>query len=161
MKRCARPSKPSIKSAIWRRFWLDKGVENARDKAVIARLKNADADGLDHTDYKTPTFDGLSPEGLAEAELTFTQTLLDVRAALAGRTCCSIAMVREDNIALPQRAPDPARVLAAVADAADAGHALEQFSPPYENYQKLKAALAFFAAKRPAVVATRSQPAGC
>ena len=28
-------------------LWLDKGVENARAKAVIARIKNADADGLD------------------------------------------------------------------------------------------------------------------
>ena len=34
-------------------LWLDKGVENARAKAAIARLKNADADGLDHRDYKT------------------------------------------------------------------------------------------------------------
>ena len=33
-------------------------------------------------------------------------------------------------------------VLAAVAEGTDAGQALDQFSPPYENYQKLKAALA-------------------
>ena len=29
-------------------LWLDKGMENARAKAAIARLRNADADGLDH-----------------------------------------------------------------------------------------------------------------
>ena len=51
-------------------------------------------------------------------------------------------LVSEDNIALPQRAPDPAVVLAAVAEGNDAGQALDQFSPPYENYQKLKVALA-------------------
>src|SRR4029079_17437888 len=32
--------------------------------------------------------------------------------------------------------------LAAVVEGNDAGQALEQFSPPYENYHKLKAALA-------------------
>ena len=122
-------------------LWLDKGVENARSKAVIARLKNADADGLDHTDYKTPAFAGLSPDALAEAELNLTQTMLTYAKHLqAGRMPSHL--VREDNIALPQRAPDPAVVLAAVVDGNDAGQALEQFSPPYENYQKLKAALA-------------------
>jgi murein L,D-transpeptidase YcbB/YkuD len=122
-------------------LWLDKGVENARSESVIARLKNADADGLDHSDYKTPTFAGLSPDALAEAELSLTQTMLTfARHLQAGRM--SHRMVREDNIALPQRAPDPAVVLAAVVEGNDAGQALDQFSPPYENYQKLKAALA-------------------
>ena len=122
-------------------LWLDKGVENARSKAVIVRLKNADADGLEHADYKTPAFDGLSPDALAEAELTLTQTVLTyARHVQAGRA--PHRLVREDNIALPQRAPDPAKVLAAVTEAADAGQALDQFSPPHEHYQKLKAALA-------------------
>ena len=30
--------------------WLDKGIENARAEAVIARMKNADADGLEPGD---------------------------------------------------------------------------------------------------------------
>ena len=128
-------------------LWLDKDMENGRSKAVIARLKNADADGLDHADYKTPTFDGLSPEGLAEAELSLTQTvLIYARHLQAGRV--PHCQVREDNIALPQRAPDPAVVLAAVAEGEDAGQALEQFSPPYENYHKLKAALAQLRGRR-------------
>src|SRR5262252_302051 len=121
-------------------LWLDKGVENARSEAVIARLKNADADGLDHADDKTPTFGGLSPDALAEAELSLTQTVLTyARHLQAGRV--PHRQVREDNIALPQRAPDPAVVLAAVVEGDDASQALDQFSPPYENYRKLKAAL--------------------
>jgi murein L,D-transpeptidase YcbB/YkuD len=121
-------------------LWLDKGVENARSKAVIARLKNADADGLDHADYTTPNFSGLSPDALAEAELSLAQSVLTyARHLQAGRM--PHRQVREDNIALPQRAPDAAVVLAAVAEGDDAGQALDQFSPPYENYQKLKAAL--------------------
>src|SRR5262249_9073429 len=57
-------------------LWLDRGVENARAKAVIARLKEADADGLDVSDYRTPDFAGLGPDALAEADLKLTQTVL-------------------------------------------------------------------------------------
>ena len=122
-------------------LWLDKGIENARGKAVIARLKNADADGLDPADYKTPTFAGLAPDALAEAELTLTQTVLTyARHAQAGRF--PHRLVREDNIGLPQAPPNPAQVLASVAEAGDAGKALDQFSPQNEPYQNLKAALA-------------------
>jgi murein L,D-transpeptidase YcbB/YkuD len=125
----------------WTPLWLEKGVENARGKAVIARLKNADADGLDANDYRTPTFAGLAPDALAEAELTLTQSVLTyARHVQAGRA--PHRLVRQDNIGLPQRAPDPAEVLASVAGVADAGAALDRFSPPHEPYQKLKAALA-------------------
>src|SRR5512138_1704862 len=48
-------------------IWLDKGIENARAKAVIARLQGADADGLDVNDYKTPSFAGLAADAQAEA----------------------------------------------------------------------------------------------
>jgi L,D-transpeptidase YcbB len=122
-------------------LWLDKGVENARGRAVIARLKNADADGLDPGDYKTPTFAGLAPDALAEADLTLTQTVLTyARHVQAGRF--PYRLVRDNNIGLPQAPPDPAEVLASVAEAADAGKALNAFSPQNEPYQKLKAALA-------------------
>ena len=47
-----------------------------------------------------------------------------------------------ENIELPQKLPAPAHVLAAVADAADAGKALDAFSPPQEPYRRLKAKLA-------------------
>src|SRR6478609_4809741 len=41
-------------------LWLEKGVETARSKAVVARLKGAEADGLEVNDYKTPNFSGMS-----------------------------------------------------------------------------------------------------
>ena len=122
-------------------LWLDKGMENARAKAVIARLKNADADGLDPADYRTPAFAGLAPDALAEAELALTRSVLTyARHVQAGRF--PYRLVRDSNIGLPQAAPDPAQVLASVAEAADAGKALDEFSPQNEPYQKLKAALA-------------------
>ena len=122
-------------------LWLDKGVENARARAVIVRLKNADADGLEPDDYKTPSFAGLAADALAEAELTLTQSVLTyTRHVQAGRA--PYRTVRQDNIWVPQAAPDPALVLQTIAEAADAGSALDQFTPPHEAYRKLKAALA-------------------
>jgi L,D-transpeptidase YcbB len=122
-------------------LWLEKGMANARGKAVIARLKLADADGLDHRDYPTPTFASHAPDALAGAELMLTRAVITyARHVQAGRM--PHRMVREDNIGLPQRVPDPAAVLAAAAEATDAGKALDQYSPPHEGYHKLKAALA-------------------
>src|SRR5215831_15459939 len=121
-------------------LWLDKGVQNARAQAVIARLKNADADGLDVNDYKTPTFAGLSPDALAEAELKLTQAVLTyARHLQSGRFPYTRV---SNNIELPQEPPDPAAILAKIANAANAGTALDDFSPPHEGYKKLKAMLA-------------------
>ena len=129
-------------------LWLDKGAENARAQAVIARLKNAAADGLDVNDYKTPTFAGLSADALAEAELKLTQTLLTyARHLQSGRFPYTRV---SNNIELPQDPPDPAQVLAKIAEAADASAALDGFSPPHEGYKKLRAMLAQMRAKAPA-----------
>src|SRR5271166_4802103 len=122
-------------------IWLDKGIVNARAKAVIARLKAADADGLDVSDYRTPKFEGLAPDALAEADLKLTQTVLTfARHLQAGRFPYN--RVSRNNIQLPQTPPDPAAVLASMVNAEDAGTALDAYAPPHEAYQKLKAKLA-------------------
>src|SRR5215813_253743 len=121
-------------------LWLDKGVQNARAQAVIARLKGADADGLDVNDYKTPTFAGLSADALAEAEFKLTHAVLTyARHVQSGRFPYTRV---SNNIELPQEPPDPANILAKIANAANAGTALDDFSPPHEGYKKLKAMLA-------------------
>ena len=121
-------------------LWLEKGVENARSKAVVARLKGAEADGLEVNDYKTPNFAGMSPDALAEADLKLTQTVLTyARHVQAGRFPYTRV---SNNMELIQAPPDAAEVLAKVADAADAGKALDDFSPPHEAYKRLKAMLA-------------------
>ena len=121
-------------------LWLDKGIANARAEAVIARMKNADADGLEPADYKAPSFAGLAPDALAEAELRLTRAVLTyARHVQAGRFPYTRV---SKNIELPQAAPEPADVLSSVADAADAGKALDVYSPQNEHYRKLKAALA-------------------
>ena len=121
-------------------LWLDKGIANARAEAVIARMKNADADGLEPADYKAPSFAGLAPDALAEAELRLTRAVLTyARHVQAGRFPYTRV---SKNIELPQAAPEPADVLSSVADAADAGKALDVYSPQNQHYRKLKAALA-------------------
>ena len=121
-------------------LWLDKGVENARAVSAIARMKSADADGLDPTDYKPPHFAGLGPDALAEAELKLTQTvLIYARHLQAGRFPYTRV---SHNIELPQALPEPAVILSSIADATDAGQALDAFSPQQEPYRKLKAMLA-------------------
>ncbi len=121
-------------------LWLDRGVPNARAKAVIERLSKADADGLDLKDYKTPSFDASSPEALAEAELKFTATVLTfARHLQAGRFLQN--RVGKD-IEMPQQPPEQADVLSKVVNAADASAALDEFAPPHEGYRKLKAKLA-------------------
>jgi murein L,D-transpeptidase YcbB/YkuD len=121
-------------------LWLDKGVENARATSAIARMKRADTDGLEPGDYKQPNFAGLGPDALAEADFKLTQTVLTfARHLQAGRFPYTRV---SRNIELPQALPEPAVILTSVANAADAGQALDAFSPQQEPYRKLKAMLA-------------------
>jgi murein L,D-transpeptidase YcbB/YkuD len=121
-------------------LWLDQGVANARATSAIARLKNADADGLEVGDYKMPNFAGLGSDALAEADLKLTQTVLTyARHVQAGRFPYTRV---SRNIELPQAAPEPADVLNAMAATQDADKALDAFSPRHEEYKKLKAMLA-------------------
>src|SRR5258708_35795124 len=77
---------------------------------------------------------------MAEAELKFTETLLTyARHVQAGRF--SYTNVSK-NIELPQQPPDTAEVLTKLADAKDAGKALDDYSPQHKGYQGLRAKLA-------------------
>ncbi len=121
-------------------LWIEKGAETARTAAAIARLKDADADGLDPNDYRTPSFAGLGPDALAEAELKMTRAVLTfARHLQAGRFHYTRV---SRNIELPQAAPEASDVLSSVANAADAGKALDLYSPQHEAYRRLKAKLA-------------------
>src|SRR5262249_52799459 len=117
-------------------LWLDRGVENARATATIAHLNAAEAEGLDPKDYKAPSFAGLAPDALAEAELKLTAAALPyARHLQAGRF--PYTRVAANNIELPQAPPDVAEVLTKLAATTDAGKALASYSPPQVEYQKL------------------------
>jgi murein L,D-transpeptidase YcbB/YkuD len=122
-------------------LWIENGAVNARAKGAIARLKQADADGLDPSDYRTPDFAAASsPEALADAELRLTMAVLTyARHAQIGRVHYSRVSA---DIVYNMVPPEPAEVLAKMASAKDAGEALESYNPPHEAYRLLREKLA-------------------
>ncbi|MGY4318394.1 outer membrane biosynthesis protein TonB [Bradyrhizobium sp. JR3.5] len=88
-------------------------------KGVIARLKDAAADGLDAADYPVPDFTAATtPDTLADAELKLAASMLDyARQAQSGRMHWSQVSA---DILYPEHPIDPAEVFANVTSAKDA-----------------------------------------
>ena len=121
--------------------WTQSGALTASAKGVIARLKDAAADGLNAADYPVPDFAAAtSPDALADAELKLTASMLDyARQAQSGRMHWSQVSA---DILYPDHPTDPAEVLANVTTAKDASAALEGYNPPHKLYRELKKKLA-------------------
>jgi len=120
--------------------WTASGSLTSSAKGVIARLKDASAEGLNAADYPVPNFTATSPEALAEAELKLTSSMLDyARQAQSGRMHWSQL---SSDVLYPEHPTDPAEVLANVTGAKDASAALESYNPPHKLYKQLKAKLA-------------------
>ncbi|MCD0422583.1 L,D-transpeptidase family protein [Rubrivivax sp. JA1024] len=121
--------------------WTSAGALTAPAKGVIARLKDAAADGLDPHDYPVPNFTAAtSPETLAEAELRLTESMMDyARQAQSGRMHWSQV---SGDIQYPEHPIDPSQVLAKVTTATDASAALDSYNPPHKLYRELKKKLA-------------------
>src|SRR6266702_2213970 len=122
-------------------LWTQGGGLTASAKAVIAHLKNADADGLDAADYPVPDFAAATtPDALAEADLKLTASMLDYsRQAQSGRMHWSQVSA---DIQYPEHPIDPNEVLANVTSAKNASAALDSYNPPQKLYKELKAKLA-------------------
>ena len=122
-------------------LWLSAGAANERAKSAIAYLAQADTVGLDPSDYPAPDFkSAVTADALAEAELKLTAAALTfARHAQAGRI--HYTRVGAD-IQFNPVAPEPADVLAKLADGNDAGKALDGFNPPQAEFKALKAKLA-------------------
>ena len=122
-------------------LWITNNASNGRAKAAIAYLAQADAVGLDPSDYPTPDFKSASTaDALAEAELKLTASALTfARQAQIGRI--HFTRVGAD-IQYDVVAPEPAEVLAKLGDGNDAGKVLDGFNPPHAQFKALKAKLA-------------------
>lgn len=119
-------------------------------QAVVARLKAADEDGLDSTDYPVPDLrlsKEASPAQWAEADLKLAAAVIRyARDARGGR----IDPSRISPLITPKLdLPEAGDVLARVANAADANVALEAYNPPHPGYRALKAQLAKLRASHP------------
>src|SRR3954464_10403107 len=121
--------------------WTQAGQLTASAKGVIARLKDAAAEGLNPADYPLPDFAAAtSPDQLADAEMKLTATMLDyARQAQSGRMHWSQVSA---DILYPEHPTDPAEVLTTISTAKDASAALDGYNPPHKLYKELKAKLA-------------------
>jgi murein L,D-transpeptidase YcbB/YkuD len=121
--------------------WTQSGALTAGAKGVVARLKDAAADGLNAADYPVPDFAAAnSPDALADAELKLTASMLDyARQAQSGRIHWSQVSA---DILYPDHPTDPAEVLANITTAKDTNAALEGYNPPHRLYRELKKKLA-------------------
>jgi L,D-transpeptidase YcbB len=121
--------------------WTQSGALTASAKGIVARLKDAAADGLNAADYPAPDFTAAaSPDALADAELKLTASTLDyARQAQSGRVHWSQVSA---DILYPDHPTDPTEVLVNVSTARDANAALEGYNPPQKLYRELKTKLA-------------------
>jgi L,D-transpeptidase YcbB len=136
-------------------LWVSNGDADARAKAAIAYLAQVDSVGLDPNDYPTPDFKSVvTAETLAQDELKLTASVLSyARQAQIGRI--HFSRVGTD-IQFNLVAPEPAKVLAELADGNDAGKVLDGFNPPQPEFKALGAKLAKLR-KRPAASDTKAE----
>jgi murein L,D-transpeptidase YcbB/YkuD len=122
-------------------IWTSNGAVNDRAEAAIAYLRQVDTVGLESSDYPIPDLaSSATPEEIAEYELKLTSSVLGyAHDAEVGR----IHFTRVDgDISFKLDPPDPASVLAKLADASDAGAALDSYNPPQKEFKALKEKLA-------------------
>ena len=121
-------------------LWIDKGARAARTDSAVKYLASAGEDGLEPSDYPVPNFAAADAQALAEAELRFTNSVLDyARHADTGRV--HFTRVSGD-IHYHLDLPDPADLLAKLAATNEAASALASHLPQHEGYKALKAKLA-------------------
>jgi len=122
-------------------LWVSETGLTERARAVAGYLAGVDADGMDPSDYGTPTVAaGAEPDAQAEAEIKFTQTLLTfARHAQTGRVHYSRVA---SDVEYDLDRPEAADVLTRVSTAANVKAALDTFHPPHAGYKALKQKLA-------------------
>ena len=125
--------------------WTENGALTEKARTVIARLGEADADGLDARAYPTPPLDlgkaaKAAPADQAAAEVELAKAIVTyARHAYAGRLVPSQV---SDNIGYEQHLPDPVAVLNTVSSATDPAAALASFNPPQPEFAALRDKLA-------------------
>lgn len=122
-------------------LWIRDGQLTSSAKSVIARLKNAEVDGLDASDYPVPVFGSFTgTEALVDGDIELTNSLLTFARHLAAGRIAPIRVAAEVDYG--NHTPEPADILKKIADARDADAALDSFNPPHEGFRALKEKLA-------------------
>ena len=117
-------------------LWLANGSMNERARAAINHLRGIEADGLDPTDYPTPSFNATDAAGLAESDIKMTATLLTyARHVFTGRvhfTRISPNIDYKDQF-------DASDVMKQLASSNNIERTLDSFNPQQPAYKALKA----------------------
>ena len=132
--------------------WTLDGKLSDRAIAVINRLAQADADGLDAKAYRTPPADlgrsGTTPGSaeLADAEVMLSTAIVSyARQAYGGRL---VPGEVNANFGYEQHLPDPVSVLSSIATAEDPAAALAAYNPPQKEFELLRQKLADLRARK-------------
>jgi murein L,D-transpeptidase YcbB/YkuD len=122
-------------------LWIRDGQLTSQAKALIARLKNASADGLDASDYAMPDFATISGgDALADGDIKLTNSALTYARHLSvGRIAPTRVSAEVDY---GSHTPEPADVIKKIGDARDLDSALDSFNPPHDGFRALKRKLA-------------------
>ncbi|MXQ12756.1 L,D-transpeptidase family protein [Microvirga makkahensis] len=136
--------------------WSRDGAFTQAAMGAIARLKSADEDGLDPTDYPLPDVTlrkAASPAQWAEADLKLSASVIRyARDARGGR----IEPSRLSPLVTPTLTlPEAGEVLRTVAVARDANAALASYNPPHAEYRALREQLAELRASHPSTPSVR------
>lgn len=122
-------------------LWVDAHGVAPAGRAIAARLKLADEDGLDSSSYATPDVEANLSDAvsLANADLQLSvSALIYARDARGGR----IDARRISDLIDPMLdLPNAATALAALSSSADAGAALQNFNPPQAGYRAVRGKL--------------------
>jgi murein L,D-transpeptidase YcbB/YkuD len=140
-------------------LWIHDGQLTPQAKSVIVRLKSAEADGLDSSDYPVPQFTSMtSADALADGDIKLTNSMLTFARHLAvGRIAPTRVSAEVDY---GNHTPEPAEILKKIADARDADAALESFNPPHDGFRALKEKLAELRSNGPRAEADDRIPEG-
>jgi murein L,D-transpeptidase YcbB/YkuD len=121
-------------------LWNTDGNWTQAAKSALARLKRADEDGLEIKASALPMLSQGEPASLAASELALSEAVVDYgRQASGGRIDPRIISPLITEKPAPAA---PAQILNTVANASDAGNALENFNPPQAGYKALRQKLA-------------------
>jgi murein L,D-transpeptidase YcbB/YkuD len=118
-------------------LWIRDGSLTPRAKTVIARLQNAEAEGLSAADYAVPPFSSFnSAEQLAKGDIGLTYALLTFTRHLStGRVAPRRMFAQVDY---GDHTPDPDAILKTVFEAGDVDATIESFNPPAQDFRALK-----------------------
>ena len=125
--------------------WTVDGKLTDRAKAIVARIGNAEVDGLDPAAYPLPSVQlgeamPATVQAVADADVKLSEAIVTyARHAHSGRLDPSTVSA---NFNYPPHLVDPLEVLANLAASGDPDAALTSYNPPHPEFQALRAQLA-------------------